>query len=176
MRRRFQHGLTDSFIHEAHRHAREARDADSDIRHDSYRGRNGALVQAAIDMAEVGGTTFGWGVVHGRFGVISPMGVSLDLIVGTILGVAGAMNVGGSSIAPHILQIGTGSLASFLGRKGVQLGVHLRAGAPITNPELPGAGIFGGEFARLHGGMPVANSGASITDGELAAMAQAARR
>lgn len=135
------------------------------------------MTTALLDVTEVGATAFTWGAVHGRYGVIAPMGVSLDLILGIVFGFAGVFDLGGDKIAPHLTNLGTGSLASFLNRKGVQMGTKWRSGAAITNSELPGQGMFGvgGEFARMHGGMPVHNAGASrISDAELAAMSAAA--
>ena len=161
MRHRHRHhGYRDSVVHSAHR---------------SGGGRTAGMIQAGLEMGVTSATAFTWGAVHGRFGVISPMGVSLDLIVGVLSGVASLFDLGGKNeyVNTAITSVATGSLASFFNRKGVQLGTSWRAGAPLTNPALPGSGIFGGEFARSHGGMPVPNAGAvSITEQELAAMAR----
>jgi hypothetical protein len=152
----------DSIVHSAHK--------------SSGKSKMAQATTALLDVAEVGGTAFAWGAVHGRFGVIAPMGVSLDLMVGVLAGVAGVFDLGGPQIAPHVTNLGVGSLASFLNRKGVQVGTQWRGNDPLTNPALPGTGIFGGEFARLHGGMNVPNAGAAtISDAELAAMSHAAR-
>lgn len=162
--------------HHRHHHGHHFHDR---IVHDAHKlhRRNAQMTATLIDVAEVGGVAFAWGAVHGRFGVIAPMGVSLDLIVGVLGGLLGMFDIGGDKVAPHLTNLGVGSLASFLNRKGVQLGTQWRSGQPISNPELPGHGIFGGEFARMHGGMPVPNAGAaSISDAELAAMAHAAAR
>jgi hypothetical protein len=164
--------------HHHHRHhGRHYHDAARSIHHaHKAASQLSHMTSTLLDVAEVGGTTFAWGAVHGRYGVIAPMGVSLDLIVGVLASLVGMFDIGGDKIAPHLTNLGVGSLASFLNRKGVQLGTQWRGGAAISNPELPGHGIFGGEFARMHGGMPVPNAGAaSISDQELAAMSAAAR-
>lgn len=165
----------------AHRRFEEAKSvnrADESVRTDIMRFNKKDVGAALLDIGEVGATSMAWGVIHGRFGVIQPAGVSLDLILGALIGAAGVFQLGGPKVATHLTNVGSGCLASFLNRKGVQIGTNLRAGAPLTNPALPGQGIFGmgGEFARLHGGMPGARAGASFHDAELEAMTRAAAR
>jgi hypothetical protein len=136
------------------------------------KGKLGKLVESA----EVGAGLFGWGLVNGRFGVIAPLGISLDLMVGLALGAAGVFDLGGNKVSPHVMNFANASLGSFLMRKGVQTGSSMRtaAGLPALAAADLGTGIFGGDFARglvTSGGSP-----RELTDAELAAMSVAARR
>jgi hypothetical protein len=134
------------------------------------------MLGKVIDLTEVGATQFGWGLVNGRFGVIAPMGVSLDLIVGLLLGGAGLFDVGGTKVSPHVMNLAQGSLGSFLMRKGVQVGSHMRtaAGQPALAASDLGTGIFGGDFAR--GAVSAGGPARDLSDAEIAAMTHSAHR
>lgn len=135
-----------------------------------------SMTSKLIDTAEIGAGLFGWGLVNGRFGVIAPMGVSLDLMVGVLLGAAGMFDVGGTKVSPHVMNLANASLGSFLMRKGVQTGSSMRvaAGLPALAAADLGTGIFGGDFAR--GAVTSGGASRDLTDAELAAMSVAARR
>lgn len=159
----------ESTIHRATSHLRRTHERQLRMQH------------SLVEGLEVGGTLFGWGLVHGRFGVLAPMGISVDMIAGLLLGLAGAFELGGERLAPHLVNLGVGSLGAFLMRKGVQAGTAWRTSAnlpPLATfnaPDSLGSGIFGGDFARQHGGMPVANAGRELSDAELAAMQRSVR-
>lgn len=146
--------------------------------HDASRHFGGKhdYVGKLVDTAELGAGLFGWGLVNGRFGVIAPMGVSLDLMVGVLLGAAGMFDVGGSKVSPHVMNLANASLGSFLMRKGVQTGSSMRtaAGLPALAAADLGTGIFGGDFAR--GAVTSGGSSRDLTDAEVHAMRVAARR
>lgn len=139
-------------------------------------GKSAHLQASLLEYAEVGGGLFAWGLANGRFGVIAPMGVSLDLMVGVLLGGLAAFDVV-PAITTHANHLATASLGSFLMRKGVQTGTSMRtaAGLPALAAADLGTGIFGGEFARNHAVMS-GNAPRDLSDAELAAMATAARR
>ncbi len=77
-----RHGYRDSVVHSAHR---------------SSGGRTAGMLQAGLEIGVTSATAFTWGAVHGRFGVIAPMGVALDLIVGVLTGVASLFDLGGKN-------------------------------------------------------------------------------
>jgi hypothetical protein len=135
----------------------------------------GAITETAIDAAEIDGGLFAWGVVSGRFGVIAPLGISLDMLVGLLFGGLGMFEIGGPKLSPHLINLGVASLGSFAMRKGVQLGTSMRtsAGLPALGASDLATGIFGGEFARN-----AITSGAArdLTDAEIAAMTAATRQ
>jgi hypothetical protein len=145
-------------------------------RGDPARRGGHSVVDSLIDVVEVDGGLFAWGFTAGRFGVVTipGIGVSIDMLVGLLLGALGMFEVGGSKLAPHFMNLGIASLGSFAMRKGVQLGTSMRtsAGLPALGASDLASGIFGGDFARQ-----AISSGAArdLTDAELAAMAAATR-
>ncbi len=158
--------------------ARELHDAERTL----SRSRGGKKTEAramgaAIDLLEVGGGLFAWGLVNGRYGVIAPIaGVALDGVLGLVLGAAAIFDLGGDKISPHIMNLSLASMGSFLMRKGVQVGSGMRTSAglaPLGASDLgTSGGIFGGEFAR---GAISSGAARDLSDAELAAMTEAAR-
>lgn len=152
--------------------------ATSQLRKEHERQR--VFTHGLVEFAETGGSLFAWGLVNGRFGVIAPLGVSLDLMVGMVLALGGLFEVGGAKFSPHLLNVAAGSLGSFLFRKGIQVGTNWRtnAGGTALSASDLATGIFGGEFAaKMRGHQPFSSAmgGSSLSDAELAA-AMAANR
>lgn len=94
-------------------------------------------VETGIQTVEVVGSTFGFGVLRGRYadpdtGEWEIMGVPPDLLAGIAL--HGAALLGGfagqrGDFAMHAHNLGDGALASYFFTKGAQLGVNMREDA-----------------------------------------------
>lgn len=90
-------------------------------------------IDAALTVAEVGGTAFGFGYVNGRYGAIPAgatanalpeydvMGVPLDLVSGIALVGLGLVGAAGK-YEEHAVRIGAGGLAAWGYRTGYQMG------------------------------------------------------
>ena len=112
------------------------------------------VVDKAVEAAVVGATAFALGVAEGKTGGIELFGVPGPLAAAVAAHGAGFLGVGGQ-LNEHLHAIGNGALAYYAGHIGRGVGVDWRA-----------KGEGGGAA------LPVATSGHTMSDGELARMAR----
>jgi hypothetical protein len=92
-------------------------------------------IGSGIEVAEVGGTAFGFGYANGRWGgdegEVKVFGLPVDLGIGVALtGVA--MFGGFGKYAEHGVNVGAGAIASYAYRAGHQLGSDAAQDSPST--------------------------------------------
>lgn len=133
----------------------------------SVQEQSEAIVSSIVGAAEVTGTALGFGVLQGKTGGVSMLGVPVELIVGgaglgfAILGGAGKLSEP-SSPSRHVFNIATGALAAYTTTLGRGIGIAWRDKSVRTSGELPsGAGV------------PLSAGATSLSAQEMAHMAAA---
>lgn len=118
-----------------------------------------ALVERAVQTAEVQVGAFSFGLINGRFNAPELAGVPVDLGAGLGLHLLSIAGIGGGQ-AKHLQAFGDGALASYFTNLGNTVGNRMRTRA--ASPAAPGA---------LPAGTNVAGN---LSDAEVARLAQAA--
>ena len=129
-----------------------------------YKEKADLIIQKAVETVEIGAASFGMGVLMGKTGGVSVVGVPVDLLAGLGLNLLGYVGVGGKYV-DHLHNLGNGSLAHYLGAVGNKVGQNW--GKPVGQQgALPTTGVKG----SLGG---AGNVGAGISDAELASLIHA---
>ena len=121
-------------------------------------------VATVITSSEVGASAFLFGLIQGKFGGCSIVGVPADLLSGLALHVLAFAGIGGAN-AHHLHAFGDGALASYLNSLGKQVGISLQS--PEDKKAIAQAKVSG-EISGLSGG-------ATLADEELARMVREGR-
>ena len=124
-------------------------------------------VATVVTTSEVSAASFLFGLVKGKFGGISLVGVPIDLLGGLGLHILGFAGIAGAS-TPHVHAFGDGALASFFNALGSDVGVTIRTPADEARIAKQKSGVKG-DLSGLTGG-------AALADEELARMVAAGRR
>ena len=132
----------------------EAKEALTRAKHAMGRVREKAeeAIGSGLEVAEVGGTAFGFGYVNGRWGgdegEMKVFGLPVDLGVGIAL--TGVSMFGGfGKYAEHGVNVGAGAIASYAYRAGHQLGSDAAQDSPDElEDELEGGLCGAGRRAR----------------------------
>ncbi len=103
-------------------------------RADGVRHKGESTVEHLVSSAEVSGSAFALGVVQGKYGPVSVVGVPLDLTVAAGLHLAGFLGLAGKS-SSHLHAFGDGALASFFFTLGRGTGAKWKASAPVAGDE-----------------------------------------
>ncbi len=132
-----------------------------------YKEKADDIVQKAVTTVEIGSASFGMGVLMGKTGGFSILGVPLDLGLGLGMNLLGFLGVGGK-YADHLHNLGNGSLAHNLGALGYKIGDDWKHG------EKPGAkkSLASGTRGEIGRG---GSSGAGLSDQQLADLVEASR-
>jgi hypothetical protein len=123
-------------------------------------------IGSGIEVAEVGGTAFGFGYANGRWGgdggEVKVFGVPVDLGVGIAL--TGVSMFGGfGKYGEHGINVGAGAIASYAYRSGHQLGSDAAQSSDSTNSSTTRAS-FAAPAARA--AMPRGAAASHATAGE----------
>ena len=144
----------------------EAKDALTRAKHAMGRVREKAeeAIGSGIEVAEVGGTAFGFGLANGKWGgedgEIKMFGIPVDLGVGIAL--TGVSMFGGfGRYAEHGVNLGAGAIAAYSYRTGFQLGSE---SADTTHASSTKKASFAAPQARA--AMPRGNAASHTTAGE----------
>ncbi len=100
----------------------------------ALRGKTESAVRQAVTLAEVGITSFGFGIVHGRYGAVDVVGVPVDLGLAVLLHGAGFFGLGGK-YSHHLHGFANGALASYFVGLGTGVGLEMKKkalGAAVT--------------------------------------------
>ena len=131
----------------------EAKEALTRAKHAMGRVREKAeeAIGSGLEVAEVGGTAFGFGYVNGRWGgdegEMKVFGLPVDLGVGIAL--TGVSMFGGfGKYAEHGVNVGAGAIASYAYRAGHQLGSDAAQDSRAAEDELEGGLCGAGRRAR----------------------------
>lgn len=124
------------------------------------------VVQTLVRSTEISAAAFAFGVVNGKWGGVSLLGVPIDLLGGVGLHVAAFAGVGGKA-AEHLHAFGDGALASYMA------GLGRNVGRSIQTPEDRARIARSGTSGLLDEG---ASGGASLADEELARMVRGGAR
>jgi hypothetical protein len=130
-----------------------------------YREKADLIVERAVQTVEIGASAFGMGVLMGKVKdhEVSVLGVPVDLGVGLGLNLLGYLGVGGKYV-DHLHNLGNGSLAHYLGKVGFKVGEKWQSG---------GGGKQLGSSTK--GELASGQTGAGVTDADLAALIHATR-
>lgn len=142
-------------------------------RYGGYSGGRGLLRQAdsvlhremkSVRSAEIALSTFGFGVLQGRFKKVGGLtfGLPIDLVAGAVLHALPMLFGFARPLAHHYHAVADGALASFFTTTGYRVGERWAAGGGLRASL---SGIFGDE-------KPVAG-GSTIADAELASLVKA---
>ena len=101
-------------------------------RADGIRKRGESTVETLVSSAEVSASSFALGVVQGKYGPVSVVGVPLDLTVAAGLHLAGFLGLGGKA-SSHLHSFGDGALASFFFTLGRGTGAKWKATGPTVS-------------------------------------------
>ncbi len=82
-------------------------------------------VNTLVSTAEVSATSFGFGIVRGRFGSVDIVGVPLELGAGVGLHVLSFLGVAGKA-AKHLHSFADGALAAYLTTLGHTIGMDMK--------------------------------------------------
>lgn len=97
-------------------------------RADGIRKKGESAVENLVSAAEVSGSAFALGLVQGRYGPVSVVGVPLDLALGAGLHAAGFLGLAGKA-SGHLHAFADGALASFFFTLGRGTGAKWKAGS-----------------------------------------------
>jgi hypothetical protein len=116
-------------------------------------------IGSGIEVAEVGGTAFGFGYANGRWGgdegEVKVFGLPVDLGVG--IAMTGVAMFGGfGKYGEHGVNVGAGAIASYAYRAGHQLGSDAAQDSSSTNHQTSKASFARPAAAR--GAMPSAST------------------
>lgn len=100
-------------------------------RADGVRHKTESAVEHLVSSAEVSGSAFALGVVQGKYGPVSVVGIPLDLTVAAGLHLAGFLGLAGKA-SPHLHSFGDGALASFFFTLGRGTGAKWKATTPAV--------------------------------------------
>lgn len=112
------------------------------------RAKAEGAVTALVDAAEVGGASFAFGVIQGRYGAVDIVGVPVDLAAALGLHVLGFLGVGGK-MNRHIHSFGNGALASYLSTLGRGAGLNMKSKALGTAVKGDGRKLTAAELEAL---------------------------
>lgn len=106
------------------------------------------VVAEAVSTSETLGAAALVGALKGYTGKNEVFGVPIELASGGALLLLGALGVGGSSYAPHLVAAGKGPLASWAATFGESFGRNMKAKSGSPAPKAAGELVGADEYAR----------------------------